>query len=100
MLFSPCHSFTSTDTFKVPSGMQHQVSIIGLGNWGTTLAHALRQGGIKLHRVVVPRVRSAARTREAVPKLRTTTLDGAVLEADILWLCVPDSAIDRVTRSL
>jgi predicted short-subunit dehydrogenase-like oxidoreductase (DUF2520 family) len=79
--------------------MQRQVSIIGLGNWGTALAHALRQAG-KLHEVVVPRVRSAAGKSEPVRLLRITTLDQAVLEAGILWLCVPDSAIARVTRSL
>jgi predicted short-subunit dehydrogenase-like oxidoreductase (DUF2520 family) len=36
MLFSPCHSFNLPDNFKVPSGMQRSVSVIGPGNWGSS----------------------------------------------------------------
>ncbi len=52
--------------------MPRTVSIIGRGNWGSSLAHALAAAGI--------------------------TLDGR--QADIVWLCVPDRAIASVTKRL
>jgi len=73
--------------------MQHSVSIIGPGNWGSSLAHALRVAGVPLHEVIVP---AASRAR-ALP---VVTLDRSQLEADVLWLCVPDAAIAQVTRRL
>jgi predicted short-subunit dehydrogenase-like oxidoreductase (DUF2520 family) len=63
--------------------LQRSVSIIGPGNWGSSLAHALRLAGVPLHEVIVP-----------------ATLDRAQLDADVLWLCVPDAAIAPVTRRL
>ena len=63
--------------------MQRSVSIIGPGNWGSSLAHALGVAGVPVHEVIVP-----------------ATLNRARLEADILWLCVPDAAIAGVTRRL
>jgi predicted short-subunit dehydrogenase-like oxidoreductase (DUF2520 family) len=63
--------------------LQHSVSIIGPGNWGSSLVHALGVAGVPLHEVIVP-----------------ATLNRARLEADILWLCVPDAAIAPVTRRL
>ena len=63
--------------------MQRSVAIIGPGNWGSSLAHALRLAGVPLHEVIV-----------------AATLNRAQLEADVLWLCVPDAAIATVTRRL
>ena len=63
--------------------MQRSVSIIGPGNWGSSLAHALAAAGVPLHEVIVP-----------------ATLHRAQLDADILWLCVPDATIAPVTRRL
>jgi prephenate dehydrogenase len=100
MLFSPCHSFTVPDNFKVPSGMQRSVSIIGLGNWGSSLARALGVAGVALHEVIVPSARSAVGYAGWARTLPLTTLDRAQLEADVLWLCVPDAAIARVTGRL
>jgi predicted short-subunit dehydrogenase-like oxidoreductase (DUF2520 family) len=98
MLFSPCHSFTVPHNFKVLSGMQRSVSVIGLGNWGSSLAHALRVTGVGLHEVIVPSARSVV--GRAARSLPLTTLDRAQLEADVLWVCVPDAAIPRVTSRL
>jgi predicted short-subunit dehydrogenase-like oxidoreductase (DUF2520 family) len=98
MLFSPCRSFDVPDNFKVPSGMRRSVSLIGPGNWGSSLAHALVGAGIKLDEVIVPTGRSS---RPHAPWARSrTTLDRARLEADVLWLCVPDAVITQVTRRL
>ena len=77
--------------------MQPSVSIIGLGNWGSSLARALTDAQVPLHEVVVSGRRSA---RKAVRALPLVNLDQARLQADVLWLCVPDKAIARVTAQL
>jgi predicted short-subunit dehydrogenase-like oxidoreductase (DUF2520 family) len=77
--------------------MQPSVSIIGLGNWGSSLARALTDAHVPLHEVVVSGRRSA---RKAVRALPLVNLDQARLQADVLWLCVPDKAIARVTAQL
>jgi predicted short-subunit dehydrogenase-like oxidoreductase (DUF2520 family) len=72
--------------------MPPSVSIIGLGNWGSSLARALTDAKVPLHEVVVRGRLSARKTT-----LPLTNLDRARLEADVLWLCVPDKVIARVT---
>jgi predicted short-subunit dehydrogenase-like oxidoreductase (DUF2520 family) len=56
------------------------VSVIGLGNWGHSLAAQLAACGL-----LAARVHANPRARRS---LRTSALD-----APILWLCVPDAAI-------
>jgi predicted short-subunit dehydrogenase-like oxidoreductase (DUF2520 family) len=51
-------------------------AVIGLGNWGSSLAAALDAAGLLLERVHARRHSSRAK-----------------LDAQVLWLCVPDSAI-------
>ena len=75
--------------------MPPSVSIIGLGNWGNSLARALTEAGILLDEVVVRGRLSARKT-----SLPLTNLDRARLDADVLWLCVPDKEIARVTARL
>jgi len=75
--------------------MQPSVSIIGLGNWGSSLARALTDARVPLREVVVPGRLSPRKT--AFP---LTNLDRARLDADVLWLCVPDKAIARVSVRL
>jgi len=96
---SPCRSLSVPDSFKVPSGMHRSVSIIGLGNWGSSLAHALDTAGVSLQEVILSgeRSRRSASNRILTRTLPLTTLDRAQLKADVLWLCVPDAAIERVT---
>jgi len=81
--------------------MQRSVSIIGLGNWGSSLAQALDAAGVNLQEVIISSKRSAgglsSLTGTLLPEtLPLTTFDRAVLKADVLWLCVPDAAIARV----
>jgi predicted short-subunit dehydrogenase-like oxidoreductase (DUF2520 family) len=75
--------------------MPPSVSIIGLGNWGNSLARALTDAGVPLLELVV---RGRLSTRKTT--LPLTNLNRARLEADVLWLCVPDKAIARVTARL
>jgi predicted short-subunit dehydrogenase-like oxidoreductase (DUF2520 family) len=80
--------------------MQRRVSIIGLGNWGSSLAHALVAARVELQEVIVHSGRSAAASARWARTLPLTTLDRSRLEADVLWLCVPDGALAQVTRRL
>jgi predicted short-subunit dehydrogenase-like oxidoreductase (DUF2520 family) len=79
--------------------MQRSVSIVGLGNWGSSLAHALGIAGVGLGEVIVRGSRAGGSARRA-GTLPLTTLGRARLEADVFWLCVPDPAIEQVTRRL
>ncbi len=88
------------DIFKVPSGMQRSVSIVGLGNWGSSLAYALSAAGVRLQEIILSGARSGAGRSAWARALPLTTLDRAQLEADVLWLCVPDAAIARVTSRM
>jgi predicted short-subunit dehydrogenase-like oxidoreductase (DUF2520 family) len=63
--------------------MQRGAAVIGLGNWGSSLAAALDAKGLLAERVHVRR----GGTR---PKL----------DARVLWLCVPDAAIARTVEWL
>src|ERR1700722_4848666 len=69
------------------------VSIIGPGNWGSSLARALILAGVPLHEVIT-------RGSQRRPGRPLVSLGRAQLQADVLWLCVPDAAIARVIRRL
>ena len=57
--------------------MQRSVSIVGLGNWGSSLAHALVVAGVSLQEVIVPSERSAVGYPPWTRTLPLTTLDRA-----------------------
>jgi predicted short-subunit dehydrogenase-like oxidoreductase (DUF2520 family) len=59
------------------------VAVIGLGNWGTSLAAALDECGLLLERVHVRRAKRRVK-----------------LDAQLLWLCVPDAAIVKTAEWL
>lgn len=59
------------------------VAVIGAGNWGSSLSAALRQSGIAPREVV-----GRADWRRAK------------LDARVLWLCVPDAAIEGVAEKV
>lgn len=75
--------------------MKVDVSIVGLGNWGTSLAHALADAGVPLREVVVRRKRGGSSAR-----LPLVSWKNAELDARILWLCVPDAAIAPVAAQV
>src|ERR1700752_2060382 len=68
------------------------VAIIGLGNWGTSLAAAFRRARIPLSEVIVRRRKASS--------LPTVSWKNAALDARILWLCVPDSAISDTASQI
>ncbi|HVW78183.1 MAG TPA: Rossmann-like and DUF2520 domain-containing protein [Alloacidobacterium sp.] len=69
------------------------VSIIGMGNWGTSLAHACRAAKIPLAETIG---RSTKKT-SGWPLIR---LEDASLDARILWICVRDAEIVGVAESI
>ncbi len=69
--------------------MKTDVSVIGPGNWGSSLIAALRRAEISVREVVAKKGRKNA-----------TALRAALLDAQILWLCVPDSEIEGATEAI
>ena len=75
--------------------MKVDVSIVGLGNWGTSLAHALMDADVPLREIVV-----RAKPRRNPDRLPLVRLANAAFDARILWLCVPDAAIAPVAEQI
>lgn len=88
------------------------VTLIGCGNWGTTLARSLHEAGILLHEIAVRKTpRNNPHTRD-IPNshpnralatsvgARLIALPNAALDADILWICTPDATIASVADQL
>ncbi|HYK35767.1 Rossmann-like and DUF2520 domain-containing protein [Alloacidobacterium sp.] len=69
--------------------MKTDVTVIGPGNWGSSLIAALQRAGIPVREIV-------AKTRKNGAK----TLQNAQLNGRILWLCVPDGAIAEVATKI
>src|ERR1700748_2083224 len=63
--------------------LRRGAAVIGLGNWGASLAAACEARGLLVERV-------HAQRRPARPRL----------DAQVLWLCVPDAAISETTQWL
>jgi len=79
------------------------VALVGAGNVARALAPALAAAGYRV-REVIGRGSNASRTRtRAIAKsagARAVTLADAQLDAEVVWLCVSDSAIAEVAREL
>lgn len=78
------------------------ISIVGPGRLGSALAKHLHSAGYRICEIIyrdrasLRRARALARTVRA----RATTLRRAELNADIVWLAVPDSQIESVAGNL
>ena len=72
---------------------QIDVAVIGLGNWGGSLAAVLSRAGVPLREIIVRR-RMRSSPYPTVPWTK------AALNARILWLCVPDSCIADVAAQI
>jgi predicted short-subunit dehydrogenase-like oxidoreductase (DUF2520 family) len=71
-----------------------EVAIIGLGNWGTSLAHGCMAAGIPLREIVV---RTLPKLRSKLPVVR---FENAKLDARLLWICVRDGEIADVAERI
>lgn len=76
------------------------VTVIGAGNWGSALALALHNAKIPVTEIVVRRKSSASLQLAATIDARSVTLNRAQLNAEIYWICTPDSAIGKVAAAL
>jgi predicted short-subunit dehydrogenase-like oxidoreductase (DUF2520 family) len=83
-------------TMKAPSGQAQKVSkgisVVGLGNWGSSLLEACRKAKIATPEVV--------RTTNHSSNKKFVSLSQAKLNASILWLCVPDGMITKICAAI
>ena len=84
-----------TPTGSTRNSSLPRITVIGLGNWGMSLAATLLAAGLPLSEIVVKRL-PARRSRG----WNLTTVDRALLDATVLWICVPDGAIAEVATRL
>jgi len=78
------------------------IAIVGAGNLGTALALALREAGYRIESVIArSHGKSLTRARRLSKQVSSRVVLGAEgVKARVLWLCVPDSEIARVAKSL
>jgi predicted short-subunit dehydrogenase-like oxidoreductase (DUF2520 family) len=69
--------------------IQTDVTVIGPGNWGSSLVAALRHSEVPVCEVVAK-----------AKKHGTASFEEAQFDARILWLCVPDGAIVEATKKI
>ena len=79
-----------------------RIAIVGPGNLGTALGLALRRAGYDIDSVITrPGAKSRTKARLLARKLNTRAWeDVAQVNADLFWLCVPDSLIREAARGL
>jgi predicted short-subunit dehydrogenase-like oxidoreductase (DUF2520 family) len=79
-----------------------RVAIVGAGNFGSALALALHRAGYAIEAVVArSRGESIRKSRTLAKKVGARTVtDLSDVRAELIWICVPDSSIARVARSL
>jgi len=80
-----------------------RIVIVGVGNLGSALADSLWRAGYVIESLVVrSRGRSLKRAEKLAHKVgaRASTSVPALMNANLVWLCVPDSQIARVSLAL
>ena len=79
------------------------VAIVGPGRFGTALARALLGAGYRLSEIVSSTSRASrqsARALARLAKINTTSVTRPHLDADVLWICVPDQQIEDLAEQL
>jgi predicted short-subunit dehydrogenase-like oxidoreductase (DUF2520 family) len=80
-----------------------RIAIIGAGNLGSALAYALRRAGYAIEVVLAhsrgASLRKAKKLAENIGS-RAVTEPSALQNADVIWFCVPDSAIAQAAKAL
>jgi predicted short-subunit dehydrogenase-like oxidoreductase (DUF2520 family) len=79
------------------TGIRKGVVVIGAGNWGSSLAVGVVAAGIPLIEVVVRSVRGRRAKSGGVGAI---SWENAKLDAEVLWICVPDGAIAEVAAQI
>jgi len=80
-----------------------RITIVGAGNLGRALGLSLRKAGYRVEAVVArAKGGSLTRARRLANELgaRAVTLTQLTIEAEVVWLCVPDAQIAGAAESL
>jgi predicted short-subunit dehydrogenase-like oxidoreductase (DUF2520 family) len=88
---------------KKPSALNPSVAIVGSGNLATFLAISLHRAGFNIAEIIsrgTPRSLRNARSLAAKIGARAITTPSAKLNANLLWLCVPDREIRTAASAL
>ncbi len=75
-------------------GLRRGITVIGTGNWGSSLVKGVLGSGMPLAEVVVRDEGKAA------GEIACVTFERAVFDAELLWLCVPDGTIVGVATEI
>jgi predicted short-subunit dehydrogenase-like oxidoreductase (DUF2520 family) len=73
------------------------IAVIGAGNWGSSLAAGVVAAGIPLVEVVA---RGGHRRRAKFGGVAAVSWETAKLDAEVLWICVPDGEISGVAERI
>lgn len=79
------------------------IAIVGAGNLGTALARSLRRAGYAIDVVVAHSLgKSLGKAKRLASEIgaHAAVDPSALKDADVVWLCVPDSAIAAAARTL
>jgi predicted short-subunit dehydrogenase-like oxidoreductase (DUF2520 family) len=86
-----------------PSARRRTVSIVGPGNLGSALALTLSSAGFAVTTIAARKRRTASTRANALAKrvgARLVKLGSEALDADIVWLTVPDDDIGSVASNM
>jgi predicted short-subunit dehydrogenase-like oxidoreductase (DUF2520 family) len=76
------------------------VSLIGAGNWGSALALALHDAGVRVPEIVVRTKSRSYLSLAGSVGARLVTIDEAKLLSEVWWICTPDRLIAGVAAEL
>jgi predicted short-subunit dehydrogenase-like oxidoreductase (DUF2520 family) len=78
------------------------VAIVGAGRLGSALAQQLSQAGYTIAEIVTRDAQESLKRARAlgIKTARVSTFGDAVLDANLIWFCVPDGEIANVARAL
>jgi predicted short-subunit dehydrogenase-like oxidoreductase (DUF2520 family) len=77
-----------------------EITLVGPGRLGTALALALAPAGYRMREIVSRHTSTAVRKLSRTVKAKVVSIQSAKLDADLVWLCVPDREIAAVARQI
>jgi predicted short-subunit dehydrogenase-like oxidoreductase (DUF2520 family) len=80
-----------------------RITIVGAGNLGTALAMGLHRAGYVIDQIVFRNGGASRRRARLLANrvgARAVAIADSVIDADVVWFCVPDDAIAKVAGSL
>jgi predicted short-subunit dehydrogenase-like oxidoreductase (DUF2520 family) len=102
----PCRHYTQIDHPPCYSAVVNRVrtiSFVGAGALASGLAKLLHAQGFRIAEIIARPVPASQRKAAVLARsvgAASTTLENATLSCDVLWLAVPDEAVEEVSRVL